>query len=58
MLPEGTEVMYNGFHGFIRFSDPSYMTVCIRKFDDEPSRDVCLIVPPSRWDDIELVNSK
>jgi len=58
MLPEGTEVWYDGFRGVIRFVDEAYMTICIQTFDNEPNRDVCLIVPPNKWDSIELVNSK
>lgn len=58
MLLEGTEVLYDGFHGIIRFVDEAYMTICIRTFDNEPNRDVCLIVPLDKWDSIELVNSK
>ena len=56
MLPEKTEVYYKGEYGYIRFSDPEYMTICVRRFPGQPNRDVCIIVPPEYWDEIELVN--
>lgn len=56
MLPEKTEVYYRGILGYVNFSDPAYMTICVRQFPDQPNRDVCLVVPPERWDEIELAN--
>jgi hypothetical protein len=56
MLPEGTEVYYNGMYGVVRFTCEQYMTVCVRKFPDDPRRDVCILVYPNQTDRIELVN--
>lgn len=53
MLPEGTKVKYHNHYGVIRFVNRSYMTICIRSFDNEKCRDVCLVVPPSLWHEIE-----
>jgi hypothetical protein len=55
MLPEGTEVYFNGMYGTIGFSCEHYMTVCLRKFPQEPSRDVCILVYPNQQHQIELV---
>jgi hypothetical protein len=55
MLPEGTEVYYDGMYGHVRFSCEQYVTVCIREFP-ERVRDVCIVVYPSRYDRIELAN--
>lgn len=56
MLPVGTEVYYNGMYGHVRFVCEQYMTICVREFPQEPVRDVCLIVFPNRYSQIELVN--
>jgi hypothetical protein len=55
-LPEGTEVYYNGMYGHVRFACETYMTVCVREFPNERVRDVCLIVYPNQYNNIELVN--
>ena len=56
MLPEGTEVYYDGMYGVVRFSCEQYMTVCVRNFPDDPRRDVCILVYPNQTNQIELVN--
>jgi hypothetical protein len=56
MLPEGTEVYYNGIYGVVRFTCEQYMTVCVRNFPDDPRRDVCILVYPNQSNKIELVN--
>lgn len=55
MLPEGTEVYYNGMYGRVRFTCEQYMTVCIRRFHDDPNRDVCILVYPNQLHKLELV---
>lgn len=55
MLPVGTEVCYNGMYGHVRFACETYMTICVREFP-ERVRDVCLILYPSQYDQIILVN--
>ena len=57
MLPVGTEVYYNGMYGRVRFACEQYMTICIREFPNDHSRDVCLILHPSQYDQIILVHS-
>lgn len=56
MLPEGTEVYYNGIYGVVRFTCEQYMTVCVRNFPDDPRRDVCILVYPNQLDKLELVH--
>jgi hypothetical protein len=56
MLPVGTEVYYDGHYGKVHFACEQYITVCIRTFPDEPSRNVCLVVTPERIDNVTLVN--
>jgi hypothetical protein len=56
MLPEGTEVYYRGIYAHVRFTCEQYMTICIREFPNERVRDVCIIVYPSQYDTLELVN--
>ncbi len=55
MLPEGTEVCYDGMYGHIRFVCDEYMTVCVREFP-EKVRDVCILVFPSNYHKISLLN--
>lgn len=56
MLPEGTEVIYRNMYGHVRFSSDQYITVCVRKFPDDPRRDVCILVYPNQMDQIQLVH--
>lgn len=56
MLPEGTEVCYRNMYGHVRFVCETYMTVCVREFPTERVRDVCLIVYPSQYEELILVN--
>jgi hypothetical protein len=51
---QGLEVRYKQHVGFIDFVSEKYVTICLRKFN-ERSRDVCLLVYPSQWKDIELL---
>jgi hypothetical protein len=51
---QGLEVRYKQHVGFIDFVSEKYVTICLRKFD-ERSRDVCLLVYPNQWKDIELL---
>lgn len=57
MLPEGTKCRYDGFEGYIRFSSPEYMTICIRTFEHRRDRDVCVLAYPWNWQNIELIES-
>jgi len=46
MFPVGTEVTYKEHHGWVKFCDPESGTcsVCIRVFERDPARNVCIIV--------------
>ena len=46
MYPVGTEVIYKGQRGTVSFCDPATGTcsICIRVFEDDPSRNVCLVI--------------
>lgn len=50
---KGIEVYYHGMHGVVEFVCEKYITVCIRRMDHK-SKDVCLLVYPSRYDEITL----
>jgi hypothetical protein len=52
---EGLEVQYDKITGSIRFISTQYITICMRKFGDK-ARDVCVLVYPEQWKDIQLIN--
>lgn len=54
MFPIGTEVTYKQHHGWVKFCDPETGTcsICIRVFEEDPSRNVCLIVYKSEVEHI------
>lgn len=56
MLPEGTEVYYRGMYGIVRFTCDEYVTVCVRRFPEDPRRDVCMLVYKNQQNELELVN--
>lgn len=51
---EGIEVYYKQMRGIVRFVCEQYITICVRKFPEEPRRDVCLVVYPQQYNDIFL----
>lgn len=51
---EGLEVRYKQHVGFVDFICEKYITICLRKFEHR-SKDVCLLVYPSQWKDIQLL---
>lgn len=57
MLPVGTLVRYKGHSGFVNFVDAETgcMTICIHTVDNDPRRQVCLVVYKSQFDEVELV---
>jgi hypothetical protein len=55
MLPEGTEVYFDGMYGKVNFTCEQYMTVCVRSPTNNPQRDVCVLVYPDQLDKLELV---
>lgn len=51
---QGLEVRYKQHVGFVDFICEKYITICLRKFE-ERSKDVCLLVYPTQWKDVELL---
>jgi len=51
---EGLEVFYKGTFGIVKFICEQYITICVRKFPEEPRRDVCLVVYPQQYQYIKL----
>lgn len=51
---EGLLVRYKSYLGKVRFISNQYITICIQTYDHKV-RDVCLLVYPNEWKDIELV---
>jgi hypothetical protein len=49
------EVEYRGFVGYIKFIDEEYLTVCVKKKEDQMFGDVCMVVYPSQWGNIKLM---
>lgn len=52
---EGLEVYYKQMHGVVRFVCDQYITVCVRTFPEQRVRDVCLVVYPKDYHNIELI---
>ena len=51
---EGLKVRYKEQIGVVDFICDRYITICVRRLD-HPSRDVCLLVYPPQWKDVELL---
>jgi hypothetical protein len=51
---QGLEVRYKRQVGFVDFICEKYITICLRKFE-ERSKDVCLLVYPPQWKDVQLL---
>jgi hypothetical protein len=51
---QGLEVRYKQHVGFVEFISEKYITICLRKFKDR-SKDVCLLVYPAQWKDVQLL---
>lgn len=52
---EGLEVKYKDFFGFVKFVDENYITICIEA-NENRLRDVCILVFPNEWKDVELIS--
>jgi hypothetical protein len=52
---EGLEVRYRGMPGTVRFISNSYITVCMASFS-ERAKDVCVLVYPEQWKEVELIH--
>jgi hypothetical protein len=51
---QGLDVKYKGQIGVVDFMCDRYITICVRRLDHR-SRDVCMLVYPSQWKDVELL---
>jgi hypothetical protein len=52
---EGLLVRYKERTGVIRFISNQYVTICVETYDHKV-RDVCMLVYPDQWKDIQIVN--
>lgn len=50
---EGLEVHYKDMFGIVNFIGKTYVTICIKSFEDKV-RNVCLVVPPTEYNLIQL----
>jgi hypothetical protein len=51
---QGLNVKYKDHVGFVNFVCEKYITICINQLGHR-SRDVCLLVYPSQWKDVQLL---
>jgi hypothetical protein len=51
---KGLSVKYKDQVGVVNFVCEKYITICIKTYEHR-SRDVCLLVYPSQWKDVELL---
>ena len=51
---QGLEVKYKQHVGFIDFVCEKYVTICLKEFG-EKSRNVCLLIYPEHWKEVELL---
>jgi hypothetical protein len=52
---EGIEVQYKEMIGTVRFISNKYITICLRSFDVR-AKDVCVLVYPEQWKEVELIH--
>ena len=50
----GLRVKYRDHVGVVNFVCEKYITVCIKTFEHR-SKDVCLLVYPNEWKDVQLL---
>jgi hypothetical protein len=50
----GLEVKYKNNVGFVDFVCEKYITICVNQLEHR-SKDVCLLVYPSQWKDVQLM---
>ena len=51
---EGLLVKYKAHIGVVRFISSKYITICVKTYEHKV-RDVCMLVYPSEWKDIQIV---
>ena len=56
---KGQLVIYDNTQGYVNFISEQYITICIKEYQKPPEeaeharetvRQVCIVVPPERWD--------
>ncbi len=52
---ENLLVKYKEHTGIIRFISNQYITICVETHEHKV-RDVCMLVYPEQWNDIQIVN--
>lgn len=52
---ENLLVKYKEHTGVIRFISNQYITICVETYEHKV-RDVCMLVYPEQWNDIQIVN--
>ena len=50
----GLDVKYKDHVGVVNFVCEKYITICIKTFEHK-SRDVCLLVYPQQWKEVQLL---
>jgi len=51
---QGLEIRYKDHVGFVDFMCDQYITICLKQLDHR-SRDVCILIYPSQWKEIQLL---
>jgi len=54
IFSEGLHVRYRQHTGHVHFICEDYITICIHT-NNHPLKDVCILVYPNQWDDVELL---
>ena len=51
---QGLNVKYRDHVGVVEFICDQYITICIKRLEHR-SKDVCLLVYPSQWKEVQLL---
>lgn len=51
---KGLNVKYKDHIGVVEFISDQYITICIKRLEHK-SKDVCLLVYPQQWKDVQLL---
>jgi hypothetical protein len=56
---QGLELEYNKVHGYLKFIDEAYITICVHPTTERTQfGDVCVVVYPSLWNKVNIVEVK
>ena len=55
VFAEGVHAQYKSHVGYIEFICEHYITLCIKVFPNQRSRDVCILIPRHQYKDIKLI---